>query len=90
MKSRISDHVGVASIVFGSAFIFFCLFLFAWEGERWRRASVPHQVAHIKRVLGKCFGLFHGDERMNQNKQPVNLFSATNLRDTSFDAILFG
>jgi hypothetical protein len=42
------------------------LFLFAWEGEGGRRASMPHQVAHVKRVLGKCFGLFHGDERMNQ------------------------
>jgi hypothetical protein len=66
------------------------LFLFAWEAEGGRRASVPHQVAHVKRVLGKSFGLFHGGERMNQSKQPVNLFLATNLRDTSFGAILFG
>jgi hypothetical protein len=36
------------------------LFLFAWEGERWRRAFMPHQVAHVKRVFGKSFRLFHG------------------------------
>jgi hypothetical protein len=45
------------------------LFLFAWEGEGGRRASVPHQVAHVKRVLGKSFGLFHGGERMNQKTE---------------------
>jgi hypothetical protein len=45
------------------------LFLFAWEGERWRRASMPHQVAHVKRVFGKSFGLFHGGERMNQKTE---------------------
>jgi hypothetical protein len=48
------------------------------------------RVVETMRSCAGDFELVHGGERMNQNKQPVNLFSATNLRDTSFGAILFG
>jgi hypothetical protein len=45
------------------------LFLLVGEAEGGRRASMPHQVAHVKRVFGEGFELFHGGERMNQKTE---------------------